>query len=204
MVPINGRPLMELALERLREAGIGQVTIATRYLGERIVEHFGSGEGFGIDVRYVAEDSPLGTAGALALLDPPPTEPVLVMNADILTDIDFRALARVHRQEQADLTIAVRRHRVEVPYGVVEQEGARVRRIVEKPQLGFLINAGIYLLEPTVLSLVPCGERLDMPELIARLIAEGRPVAAFPVIERWIDVGTPEEYARAQEEVARA
>lgn len=197
MLPVGDRPVMEHIIEQLREVGIRKVSVTTHYKPEKIVEHFGTGDRFGVDISYVREDQPLGTAGALGLLRDL-GEPLLVMNADILTDIDFRVMLAYHRENQADLTVAVRRYEVAVPYGVVESDGARMTRLVEKPSIGFFINAGIYLVEPRVLEHIPAGERHDMTDLIQRLLDAGRPVASFPVHEYWIDIGRPDDYQQAQ------
>jgi dTDP-glucose pyrophosphorylase/CBS domain-containing protein len=197
MLPIGERPLMELIIEQLQHAGIRRVNIATHYLSEKIVDHFGNGQIFGVDLTYVNEDPPLGTAGALGLMVAP-NEPLLVINRDILTRVDFRALLSFHREHRADLTIAVRQYDVQVPYGVIECDGARVNRVNEKPLVKFLVNAGIYLLEPSVHTYIPKGRHFNMTDLIQCLIAEGRPVVSFPIVEYWLDVGQHADYEQAQ------
>lgn len=202
MLPVGDKPLMEILIGQLREAGIRKVSVATHFQGSKISDYFGDGSGFGVDVSYVNEDRPLGTAGALSLLEPP-KETLLVINGDILTDIDFRALRAYHREMAAELTVAVTQFDLQVPYGVVECDGALVRRIAEKPTYPFLIGAGIYLIEPAAFAFIPKGQRLDMPELIEALVREGRRVASFPIREYWLDIGQHTDYARAQEEAAR-
>src|SRR5512139_2421047 len=120
---------------------------------------------------------------------PTPTETTLVINGDVLTQIDFRIMLTYHREHQADMTVAVSQYGIAVPYGVVECEGPLVRRLREKPQFNFLVNAGIYLLEPEVYRFVPSGESLHMTELITRLLAAGRRVVSFPIFEQWLDIG---------------
>lgn len=198
MLPIGERPLMELIIEQLHHAGIRRVNIATHYLSEKIVDHFGTGQVFGVDLSYVNEDRPLGTAGALGLMEAP-NDPLLVINGDILTRVDFRAMLSFHREHRADLTIAVRQYDVQVPYGVIECDGERVRQVSEKPLLKFLVNAGIYLLEPSVHTYIPKGLHFNMTDLIQCLIAEGRPVVSFPIVEYWLDVGQHADYEQAQE-----
>lgn len=196
MLPVGDRPLLELIVEQLRTAGVRRLNLTTHYKKEIITEHFGDGRDFGMDIHYVDEEQPLGTAGALSLL-PPRDEPLLVMNGDILCGVDFRALYDFHREQGADMTIAVREHEFQIPYGVVESEGARVRDLVEKPVLRHFVNAGIYLLNPELCALVPSGRRYDMPDLIRRLLDEGRPVVSFPVREYWLDIGQHADYERA-------
>ncbi|HEY1100020.1 MAG TPA: nucleotidyltransferase family protein [Myxococcota bacterium] len=201
MLPVGDKPLLEHIVGQLRAAGITTMSVTTHYRAEQIEEHFGDGRDFGVDIQYVAEDRPLGTAGALGLL-PPPTMPLLVMNGDILTRIDIDAMLRFHREHAAELTVAVRQYEMAVPFGVVEADGPLVSAIKEKPQVGFLVNAGIYLIEPSVLPLVPAGARLDMPDLITALLSQQRRVASFPVLEYWLDIGRVEDYSRARSDVA--
>ncbi len=200
MLQIGGQPLMEIIVEQLRDAGIRRLHVATHHNSEKISQHFGDGRKFGVDIAYVNEHRPLGTAGALGLVDAP-RETMLVINGDILTQVDFRAMLAFHREHQGDLTVAVRQYQVEVPFGVIESDGALVSGLTEKPQLTFFINAGIYLLEPIVCQYVAADEHLDMPELIQRLLADHRRVISFPVREYWLDIGLPDDYLRAQDDV---
>ena len=201
MLPVGDRPLLEHIISRLRNTGITSVSVALHHQPHAIREHFGDGTGFGVDLSYVLEDQPLGTAGALGLLHEP-DGPLLVINGDILTDVDFRALHVFHRTHGAELTVAVREFSVEVPYGVTIQDGARVREIREKPEFKFFVNAGIYLLEPSVLRSISPQQRLDMPDLIHQLVAEGRVVVSFPIIEYWLDIGRHADYERAHADMS--
>lgn len=198
MLPVGDRPLMESIIDQLRRAGIHRVNVTTHYERDKIKSYFGDGENFGVGLHYVDEDEPLGTAGALSLMASP-TEPLLVINGDIQTQVDFRAMLQFHREHEVDMTVAVRKYAVDVPYGVVECEGVLVKGLQEKPQLSFFVNAGIYLLEPSVHAVIPNGRNFHMTELIQRLIAAGRPVASFPVREHWLDIGRHADYAAAQE-----
>lgn len=202
MLPVGDRPLMEQMIQRLRKAGIRKVNVAMHHLPDRITEHFGDGERFGVALNYVTEDRPLGTAGALRFLEDS-DEPVLVMNGDILTSVDFEAMLSYHRAESSDLTVAVRRFGLPVPYGVVEVEGHDVTDVVEKPTVDVLVNAGIYLLEPRCIQHIPPGERFDMTDLIKSVIADGGAVTAFHVYEYWIDIGTHSDYEQVQADFAR-
>lgn len=201
MLPVGDRPLLELIVEQLRGAGIRQVNVTTHYKGEMIADHFKDGQDFGVDIRYVNEDRPLGTAGALSLLEDS-DEPLLVMNGDILTRVDFRAMHDFHREQGAELTVAVREYEFNVPYGVIESNGVMVTGISEKPVLRHFVNAGIYLLNPSVIATIPNGERFDIPDMINRLIAEGRSVVCFPVREYWLDIGKADHYNQALADVA--
>ncbi len=199
MLPVGDRPLLEHTIERLRSAGIAKVRITTRYKADKITQHFGNGTRFGVEMQYVSEGRPLGTAGSLAHLGET-DDPVLVINGDVLTNVDYRALLAYHGEQKCDLTVATRRHEVEIPYGVVECDGSAVRRIVEKPVMGCFVNAGIYVLQPSALELVPATGAFHMTDLIEALIERGRGVANFPIHEYWIDIGQHPDYARAQED----
>lgn len=200
MLPVGDQPLLSRTLCRLKEAGITKVNLSTHYLGNQIQEYFGDGSALGVELNYVTENQPLGTAGALGLLDTP-QRPLLIINGDILTQVDFRAMLDFHLDNKAMLTVAVRKYEMEVPFGVVETQGIEVHSLKEKPNYSFFVNAGIYLLEPAACGLVQEGERLDMTDLIQRLLVKNEKVVSFPIIEYWLDVGSPEDYRRAQEDV---
>lgn len=200
MLPVGDRPLMELLIEQLRQSGIRRVNVATHYMSTKITDHFGDGRKFGIELNYVNEDRPLGTAGALGIMQTP-QEPILVVNGDILTRVDFRSMLAFHREHKAVLTVGVRKYDLNVPYGVVESDGAFVHGLVEKPLLSFLVNAGIYLLEPSVYRYIPNGQHYNMTDLIERLLKEGYPVVSFPILEYWLDIGSPVDYQRAQDDI---
>ncbi len=197
MLPVGDRPLMEDIIRQLRQVGIKRVNIATHYKSDKITEYFGDGQAFGIDLKYVTEDSPLGTAGAVGLLEHA-QEPLLVINGDILTRVDFRAMFDFHREQQADLTVGVRQYDLQVPYGVIECNGIHVQRLLEKPLLNFLVNAGIYMLSPAVHSYIHSGQRFDMTDLIQELIREKKSVVSFPIWEYWLDIGQVADYEKAQ------
>jgi dTDP-glucose pyrophosphorylase len=201
MLPLGSRPLLELIVEQLRDAGIRKVNVATHYKGDVISDHFKDGQDFGVDIRYVKEDQPLGTAGALSLLEES-DEPLLVINGDILTRVDFRSMLNFHREHEADLTIAVRLYEFSVPYGVVLTDGVAVKGMSEKPIVRQFINAGIYLLSPPVRRLVPNGQPYDIPDLIQLLLTKGRSVVSFPIREYWLDIGKADHYDQAQSDVA--
>ncbi len=202
MVPVGGRPMLERIIEQLRDAGVSRVMVTTHYKGELISNHFGDGKGFGVKISYVEEDKPMGTAGGLSQLEPS-DEPILVINGDILTRIDFRAMLDFHIDHKAEMSVAVRKHETQVPYGVIETEDERITQVLEKPVVNHFINAGIYLLNPDVFKLIPENDSYDMPELINSLIKDGRTVISFPVREYWIDIGQHKDYMRAEEDVRK-
>jgi dTDP-glucose pyrophosphorylase/CBS domain-containing protein len=201
MLPVNGRPLLEHTLAKLRQSGIRSVNVATHHLSQSIVDHFEDGSKFGLQLQYFEEIEPLGTAGGLASMASG-TDPLLVINGDVLTSVDVRSMLDFHREHRASLTVGVRQYDIEVPFGVVETEGVQITRIQEKPILRHFINAGIYLLDRDVCRLVPVGRRFDMTDLIAAVIESGRTVICFPVREYWIDIGRIEQYHKAELDVA--
>ena len=200
MLPVGGRPLLELTIARLRRAGIKNVNVTTHYLPETISDYFGTGEMFGVHLNYLQEEHPLGTAGGIQLLKQF-DDTMLVINGDVLTGAPFGAMLDYHRAYHADLTIGVRKYEVQVPFGVVECEDVHVKGLEEKPCLSFFINAGTYLIEPAVRDFIPAGQRFDMTELISKLIEAGRIVVSFPIMEYWLDMGRHEDYAKAQQDV---
>lgn len=202
MLPVGDKPLIEHIVNKLRGAGIKDVSISTHFKAEKIRDHFEDGKRFGVNVSYVHEDQPLGTAGAIGLLENP-AGPILITNGDILTGVNYRTLLEFHQLQKADLTVCVRRYELLVPYGVVECSDERITRLSEKPTLTFLVNAGIYIMEPRVHAMIPRNERLDMTELMETLLASGAKVVSFPIIEQWLDIGQHTDYAMAQE-IARS
>ena len=200
MLPVGDRPLLELTLARLRVAGIKKAAITTHYLPEKIMDHFGDGSGFGVELSYIHEERPLGTAGALGLMDPP-DGPALVINGDILTEVDFSAMLDFHLEHQAEMSVAVRQYVFQVPYGVLECDGQKVCGLKEKPEYEFMVNAGMYILEPSVWELMPKKSRFNMTDLIEMMMDGDRTVVSFPVLEYWLDVGQPGDYRRAQDDL---
>ena len=199
MLEIGGRPLMEHILLKFKKVGVNEVFITTHYKAESIIEYFGDGENFGLKIKYIEEEVPLGTAGALRLL-PMLNKPLLVMNGDVLTSADIRALWLAHQSSSADMCVAVREYIYTIPYGVLDIDGNHILSLEEKPQIKKFINAGIYSIMPELLQLIPDNIYFDMTDLIKRSIKSGRKVASFPIIEYWIDIGQYKDYKKANED----
>jgi NDP-sugar pyrophosphorylase family protein len=202
MLPVGDRPMLEHIIEQLGHAGVPHVHIATHHLPEVIEDHFGDGTAFGMRIDYVREDEPMGTAGAIGLLDVQDA-PLLVVNGDVLTDVNYRAMLDFHLEHGADLTVAARSYEIQVPFGILDCRGPSVRAVREKPKQTFFVSAGIYLLSPSVRNDIPVGQRVDMPELIERVIHRGGAVVNFPIIEYWLDIGRPSQYRQAQADLRR-
>lgn len=200
MLLVGEQPILEIIIERLRSQGFRRFFVSVNYLGEMIRSHFGDGSKWGVQIEYLTEDKPLGTAGSLTLLPERTDKPLIVMNGDILTKIDFRQLLHFHEEHKAQATTCARDYFVDVPFGVIDNDGHRVRGMREKPRHRFLVNAGIYMLQPDVLEFIPPAEFFDMPMLIDTLVERGQHACVFPIREYWIDVGRLEEYDRAKTE----
>jgi dTDP-glucose pyrophosphorylase/CBS domain-containing protein len=203
MLRVGDRPLLQRTIEHLRDAGIERVAITTHHLGQQIADHFGDGSAYGVHLEYVPEERPQGTAGALRLLKNF-DQTFLVINGDILTGVRFRDILAFHREHGADATVGVRRCELEVPYGVLDCDGARVTNLREKPRLAFAINAGIYLLEPSVRRYIPEGRPFDMTDLLKVLLQNGRSIVSFPIVEYWLDIGTPADYEQSNKDLSQA
>ena len=199
MVPVAGRPILERIVLHLVGYGVKRIYISVNYMAQVIMEHFGDGERFGCAIAYLRESTPLGTGGPLSLLPEPPAHPLLVMNGDLVTQVDVSRLLRFHEGQGACATLAARPYQVEIPFGVVTQRDDRLVEIAEKPAPHYLINAGIYVLDPEVLALVPAGAFFPITALFEKLLARGRHVAVYSIEEDWIDVGRREELKRAND-----
>ncbi len=201
MLPVAGKPMLEHIVERARGQGFRRFVFAVHYLGHVIEEHFGAGERWQIQIDYLREQSPLGTAGALSLLDPRPEHPFVVSNGDVLTDIHYGELLDFHARHGAAATMAVRQHEWQYPFGVVRTRGVEITGFEEKPVTSALVNAGIYVLDPNAIDCLIAAERCDMPMLFERLREKGGRTVVYPMHEPWLDVGKPEDYLAVQDGV---
>lgn len=202
MLKVGDKPILELILNHFIQAGFHRFFISTHYMPELIRDYFGNGRHWGVSIQYVHEEEPLGTGGALGLLPHDEIDrPMFMMNGDLLTSMNVQGLLDFHREHPGSATMCVREYEYEVPYGVIESEGHRIRSMDEKPIQRFFINAGIYLLEPELVRSVAPGTRIDMPALLENEIAENRAVNMFPIHEYWLDIGRMDDFDRAQAEV---
>jgi dTDP-glucose pyrophosphorylase len=203
MIPVGPKPVLETIIENFAEQGFVNLFLCLNYKGEMIREHFADGRRFGVNITYLQEDRRLGTAGALSLLPEPPTEPVIVMNGDLLTKVDFVRLLDFHQRQGFMATMAMREHQQQVPYGVLKiGDGYIVQELVEKPVERYYVNAGIYILDPDTLRLVPNQKFYDMPTLFNSLMDQGKKVGGFPLRDYWVDIGRVEDLERASAEFA--
>jgi dTDP-glucose pyrophosphorylase len=197
LIKIGGRPILETIIRSFATSGFSKFYLAVNYKAEMIEDHFGNGSNLGVEIRYLREPERLGTAGALSLLPDVPSHPFFVMNADLLTSVNFRQVLNYHLEHGAQATVCVREHKVTVPFGVVLTDNHHLIEINEKPTYHHFVNAGVYVLEPRALDLVESGRPFDMPELLQRLVEQGRRPAVFPLSEYWMDVGHLDDLRRA-------
>jgi len=200
LLPVGGKPMLEHIIERARAEGFLRFVLAIHYLGHMIEDYFGDGSRWQVQIDYLREESPLGTAGAIGLLDPRPNAPFLVSNGDVLTDIRYGELLDFHCYHGASATMAVRLHEWQHPFGVVRTKGVDIIGFEEKPIARSHINAGIYVLEPMTLEALTPGERCDMPTLFSRLQERTVRTIVYPMHEPWLDVGRADDLRRAQAE----
>jgi dTDP-glucose pyrophosphorylase len=201
LLPVGDRPLLEIIINRFTAQGFRKFFISVNYRADLVEAHFGDGTKFGAEIRYLREDQPLGTGGAVGLLPERPKLPLVVMNGDLLTTINFESLVDFHQEHRADLTLCVRRYSHQIPYGVAEIQSGEVVSITEKPNHECFISGGIYVLSPPVFDRLHPQRHIDMPDLMRELIAEKCRVTAFPVTEYWIDIGRIEDLERARQEI---
>lgn len=199
MLPIGDKPILQHTIERMRAQGFRNFFISTHYLPKQIMDHFGDGSQFGVSIDYVHEDVPLGTGGALGLL---PSDsghkPLILMNGDILTDLDFTDILESHEIKGADATMCLREQETSLAYGVVDVVEGNVTGMQEKPTYLHLINTGIYVLSAECVRSVEKELRIDVPTLLEKRLHEGHLINAHTFYGQWIDIGQMNDYVRAQ------
>ncbi len=204
LLPVAGKPMLEHSIEQAKIDGFERFVITLHYLGHMIEDYFGDGSSRQVTIEYLREQRPLGTAGAVGLLDPRPTAPFVVANGDVLTDIRYGELLDFHCRHGAAATMAVRLHEWHHPFGVVRTDGVDIVDFDEKPTVRSHINAGIYVLEPNALDALSDGEQCDMPTLFRILKERGSRTIVYPMHEPWLDVGREHDLHRAQADLAAA
>lgn len=199
LLPVGGKPMLEHIILRARDDGFGRFVLAIHYLGHMIEEYFGDGSRLGVEISYLREERPLGTAGAIGLMHQSPETPFIVTNGDVLTDIRYGELLDFHCRHSACATMAVRLHEWQHPFGVVHIKGVDIVGFEEKPVMRTHINAGVYVLEPAALKQLEPGAHCDMPALFARLQDASERTIVYPMHEPWLDVGRDEDLRRARD-----
>ena len=200
LLNVGNKPILQTILESFVEQNFRRFYISVKYKSDAIKSFFGDGSDWNAEIRYLEEDTRLGTAGALRLIPDPPTVPMIVMNGDLITRINFQDILDYHEQQTSVATMCVREYDFQVPFGVVGIKGNRIASIDEKPVHRFLVNAGIYVLNPDLIDRIPADAYHDMTELFETVISEKQTATVFPVHEYWLDVGRMEDLERANME----
>lgn len=199
MLLLGEKPIIEHNIDRLIRFGIEKIYISVKYLGEQIVDYFGDGSRKGVQIEYIWEEMPLGTAGALSLVEAFSTEHILLMNSDLFTNVNFESLYRKLIDKQADMAVASTEYKIDVPYAIFETEDDKVISFKEKPSLIYHSNAGIYILKRSLVDKIPKGKYCDITDVMERLVAENGKLVYNPITGFWIDIGKPADYKYAQE-----
>ena len=197
LMPIGDVPILEVVIRQLKQSGFEDITLAVGYLAELLVAYFGDGSKLGVRIHYSREEQPLGTAGPLGLLDRW-NEPFLVMNGDLLTTLNYRRMWDQHHLSSAIATLATYQRDVTIDLGVIETDDVGlVQNYIEKPTYHYTVSSGVYVFAPKVLEYIPRGERMDLPDLILKLLAAGHQIATYPFDGYWLDIGRQDDYELA-------
>jgi NDP-sugar pyrophosphorylase family protein len=203
LVPIGGRPIMEIVIGQLQRHGFRHITLAVGYMADLIQAYFGDGSKLGVKIDYSYESVPLGTAGPLSMIDGL-NDTFLVLNADVLTDLDYRELVRHHQMRGGAATIGAYERQVKIDLGVIIKDGdGRIKDYLEKPTSSHLVSMGVYVFEPRILEFIQGSGYLDFPDLVKRLLRIGQTVNYYRFDGYWLDIGRHEDYVKANEEFAK-
>ncbi len=196
MLKVGDKPILQTLIEKFRESGYKNFVICVNYKSNVIKKFFSDGEKFGVNIEYIQEKSRMGTAGALSLFKKKPTEPFFVINGDLLTNLDFEKLLNFHYDQNSEATMCVREYNIQSPYGEVTLDNVKIKSIEEKPKHKYYVNAGVYVLEPKCISLIP-KKYFDMPSLFKKMITKNKSIVSFPLGEYWLDIGKFNDYKKA-------
>jgi NDP-sugar pyrophosphorylase family protein len=202
LVKVGDKAILEYSILRLKQAGVKYFTFCLNHLAEKIKAHFGNGDEWGVEFEYVVETSQMGTIGGVALVEEFKYDDLLVINADLLTTINFERFYQFFLEEEADLAVATIPYRINLPYGIMEvDQHQNVSSIKEKPTFTYHINTGIYFIRKELLALIPENTPFDAIELVEKAIQMQKKVSSFPLLDYWIDIGKMEDYKKAQEDL---
>ncbi len=204
LMPVGDKPILEIIIRQIKSQGLKDIIVTTGHLSELIVSFFGDGNKLGVNIQYSKEDQPLGTAGGLGLIKNELKETFLMVNGDTLTTLNFSDLIKHHKRNGGIATIALKKREVYIDFGVVELDSSsNIKRYIEKPTVDYLVSMGVYVFEPRVLEYIKPDEKLDFPDLIKTLISSGEIVKGFVFDGYWLDIGRPEDYEKANEEIEK-
>lgn len=203
MLRVGKKNMLENLIETFSDYGFNSFYISVHYKSEIIKEYFGDGSKIGVHIEYLEEEQPLGTAGCLSLILEKPCEPFFVINGDVLTTVNLDDLLLFHRRNTADGTMCVKKHDLQIPYGVIGTDGCTITSIVEKPIHSFHVNSGIYVLEPGVIDLVPRDEMFNMTDLFEKMIENKKKTVCYELVDYWVDVGLPSDFEKATKDIGQ-
>ncbi|REC51459.1 nucleotidyltransferase [Chryseobacterium piscium] len=202
LLKVGDKPIIEYNIDRLINFGIKTIDLSINYLGNQLVDYFGSGESKGIDIKYVTEDKPLGTIGSILLVENFYNDDIIVMNSDLLTNIDFADFFKTYKETNADMAVAATSYHVDVPYAVLEvTDGVEVKSLKEKPRYTYYSNAGIYIIKKEILKMIPENQFYDITDLMERVLEMNLKLVTYPINGYWLDVGKHEDFKKAQEDI---
>jgi len=201
LLKVGDKPIIEHNITRLRLYGIQNIYISVKYLGEQLVDYFGDGSAYGVNIHYIWEDDPLGTIGAVSLINELPHDTLLVMNSDLLTNIDFEDFYLTHLEKSSDMTVAAVPYQVKVPYAVLETQDNEVLSFVEKPTYTYYSNGGIYLIERGLVEWIPKNKYYNATDLMQEVIARKKRLTNYPLLGYWLDIGRHEDFEKAQSDI---
>ena len=195
MLLVNKKPIIYEIIKNIKSHGFTNILISVNYLRKQLMDYFGNGEELGVNIDYLSEKKPLGTAGALSLINSDSKEPIIVLNGDVVTNLNFMKLLDFHKKSKMQITMCAANHSISIPYGVIEIKGSKIIKLKEKPIKNYLVNAGIYVISRTVLKKIAKNKKIDMTELIDQYLNLNK-VAAYPIYEDWADIGTLKDYEK--------
>ena len=197
MLNVGGQPILKTIVKGFVDNGFTNITMCLGYMSNVIEDYFKDGSDFGANIKYIVEERRMGTAGALSLIKEKIDKPFFVMNGDLITNINYEQMLDFHEEQNSKATMCVREYDIQVPYGVVNVINEDIVSIEEKPIHSFFINAGVYLLDPECINLIPKDEFYDMPSLFEKMILTDKKTISFPLKEYWLDIGRISDYERA-------
>lgn len=202
LLKVGDKPIVEYNIDRLINCGIKTINLSINYLGDQLIDYFGDGESKGVSIQYVKEDKPLGTIGSILLVDEFHHDDIIVMNSDLLTNIDFADFYKMYKNSGADMAVAATSYHVDVPYAVLEvNQESQVRSLKEKPRYTYYSNAGIYILNKSLLKMIPSGEFFDITDLMERILEMNLKLVTYPINGYWLDIGKHDDFKKAQEDI---
>ncbi len=200
LLKVGGKPILQIILERLSLYGFQNIFLCTRYRGDAIKEFCGDGTRFGLNINYISEEQKLGTIGAVKYLEGKLHKPFILMNGDLLTLLNYKNILDFHLDNKSDLTVGSKEFKYSVPYGVLHTDGIKINSIVEKPIFSYRINAGIYVLNPSLLEIIPKDKYFDITDLMSKMFEMQARITAFPIEEYWLDIGQHQDYKQANDD----